>query len=176
MPRRRQNGRPTLLEGAKQVILLQHLRDGNTLQVAARLAGVSPATVEEWRRRGEGRDDRPALPIYKQFAADLAWAAAAAEAAAVANIVRHMPRDYQAAKFWLQTRRPDAWGDKVADQLAPGGHSGPLITGSNVIVISPEQAKIIAGQQLEAERLSAGISADPTALDELAVGPDEDQR
>ena len=119
MPRRRsEDGKPSLLETYKRDLLLQHIRNGNRLQTAARLAGIAPRTVEEWRRRGEGRDtQRPSTPLYKQFSVDLDEAEAFAESEAVAAVKAHMPRDYNAAKFWLQTRHPEAWGDKVADQL-----------------------------------------------------------
>ncbi len=105
--RRRGRGRPTLLDDRKRGLLLTAIRAGNRVPAAARYAGISPKSVAEWIRRGEGRDARPAFEPYISFAYEVDRALAHAEIQAVANILRAMPRSPRWAAWWLERRHPD---------------------------------------------------------------------
>jgi hypothetical protein len=75
---RRRPGRPTLLSDGAGDVLLAAVRAGNRLSVAARAAGPSPSTVEEWMRRGRGLDVRPSTPVFVRFVEAIEVAQAAA--------------------------------------------------------------------------------------------------
>jgi hypothetical protein len=88
-------------------MLLAAIRAGNRLSVAARLAGLSPSTVEEWMRRGRGTDARPATPAHVRFVEAVEVAEAAAEADLLAAVQGATPRDWRAAAWLLANRSPD---------------------------------------------------------------------
>jgi len=66
-------GAPSKLDSATKKILLDEIRLGSSYADAARIAGVNPATVIGWRRRGE----RETEGEYFQFIEDLEGARAA---------------------------------------------------------------------------------------------------
>lgn len=53
--KRRKNGRATVLSAKVSGIICENVRRGNFLNASASAAGISYATVNEWRKRGEGR-------------------------------------------------------------------------------------------------------------------------
>jgi len=71
---KRKTGRPSLLTHAVHSALLREVRLRGFLRPAAIALGLSPNTVEEWVRRGQGSDSRPADPQYANFATDIARA------------------------------------------------------------------------------------------------------
>jgi len=98
---RRRPGRPPKLTADVVGKILMAVRAGNYPEVAARLAGVSPATYYRWRK-----DPRPP---YAAFQAALDMADAACEAMVIGNLVglsRTCPR---AAAFLLERRWPEGW-------------------------------------------------------------------
>lgn len=105
--RRRRRGRPTLLNSTQQALLLAAVKAGCRLPVAARLAGVSPKTVNEWVRRGRGHDGRPAIEPYVGFIRAVEQAEAEAEVAAMAAIRKAMPGDWRAAAWFLERTHPE---------------------------------------------------------------------
>ncbi len=81
---------------------------------AGEALGVSRATVNEWTRRGEGRDDRPSDEIYATFATDVR----AAEARILANVVgawtsAALSGDWRAGAAWAARRFPHEWREKT---------------------------------------------------------------
>jgi hypothetical protein len=151
------------------------MEKGQRLQVAARLAGVSVSTAEEWRRRGEDRDSiRPNGKVYRQFANDVALAEAKFEQTQIDALVAQAPRDPSAAKQMLAWRFPHLYGDQVGRQaLTPTAPAMPQINGSNVLIVSPADLERIGLDYLHQRRLGDGGS--DTDLDGLWVGPDSDQ-
>ena len=106
--RRGRRGRtPLLLDDRKRSLLLAAIKAGNRLSVAATFAGVSPKSVSEWMRRGEGRDGRPAIEPYTSFVRAVEHARAEAEVAAMAAIRRAMRRNPRWAVWWLETTVPE---------------------------------------------------------------------
>ena len=100
-------------------IVLDAVREGQTLQTAADLAGVASNTLGEWLRRGEANDERPAVEPFVTFAADLRRARAQAHRAAVTCLRKHMSEGSLAAVTWyLERAHPKAWGLKVKETVA----------------------------------------------------------
>src|SRR5438309_447326 len=79
-------GRMTKLTPGLQTAICNAVEGGIPFANALLLAGVSEFTGLEWLRRGEGRHDRPATPIYAQFAQAIARARAQDEARRVLRI------------------------------------------------------------------------------------------
>jgi hypothetical protein len=104
--RRRRRGRPTLLDDRKRDLLLTAIRAGNRISAAARFAGVSPKSVNEWIRRGEGRDGRPRTEPYVSFVREVDRARAHAEVHALGTIRAAMPRSPRWAAWWLERTNP----------------------------------------------------------------------
>jgi hypothetical protein len=64
-------GRRTLLDEARWLHLLEAFRTGMNEVNSARLVSLNPNTLQEWLRRGEGLDDRPAKEPYITFATEV---------------------------------------------------------------------------------------------------------
>ena len=91
------------------VTLIQH---GVHPPVAARAFGVAPATFHEWVARGNERDpQRPADPLYIEFADDVAKAEQQAEAALVQIAVAKI-RTTGDAVLILERRFGERWKDR----------------------------------------------------------------
>ena len=102
--------RPTKLTDARVERILAALRAGNYLETAAHLAGVSPSTLHEWRKR------------FPEFSEAVEKARAEAEAANVAVIREATTSHWQAAAWWLERSFPGRWArrDKVEHAGAIG--------------------------------------------------------
>jgi hypothetical protein len=79
-------GRPAKLTADLHVTLVNAVRLGTSLPVAAAYMGLSPHTVKEWVRRGEGWDGRPTTGLYATFAVDIKRAQAADEVRRIARL------------------------------------------------------------------------------------------
>lgn len=89
---------------------MRALRAGNFAEVAARHAGVHPATYYRWMERGAPGSDAPADEPYRQFRAEVERALADAEALYVGLIVKAgQEGHWQAASFLLERRFPERW-------------------------------------------------------------------
>jgi len=122
-----------------QVVAL--VREGQTLETAARVAGIHRDTLHEWRRRGRtaaarGADgealDRADV-AYVEFEEAVSAARAEAEAAAVQVIWSAMPRDWRAAAWYLERSVPEHWSRRSHTEvdIAPAGQ-GALAAGLSV--------------------------------------------
>ena len=80
---------------------LMAVRAGCYPEVAARLAGISPATYYRWLR-----DPRPP---YAAFQAALVLADAECEVMVIGNLVRLSRTSTRAAAFLLERRWPEKW-------------------------------------------------------------------
>ncbi len=99
---RRRPGRPSRLTPGVVERYLFAIRLGNYRSVAARMAGISPATHYRWQR-----DTRPQ---FVAFWAAVDRAEAQCEVEVTANIVRLSRRSTRAALFWLSHMYPERWG------------------------------------------------------------------
>ena len=112
--------RPTKLDDLVEKRILDVVREGNSYENAARVAGLSASTLHDWRARGKRGEDR-----YSEFLVRLEKARGEAEAASVA-IVRTAATGgtWQAAAWWLERREPARWakrdgGDQSASSERP---------------------------------------------------------
>ena len=64
---RNKAGRRTILTQELQDRICQLIRAGTYDYVAAEAAGISRQTFFDWLRRGEGRSERGAEPVYVKF-------------------------------------------------------------------------------------------------------------
>jgi len=147
---RRSLGRPTLLEPGVRELLLTAIRAGNRPAVAARYAGISSKTLDEWVRRGRGLDVRPPTPAYEELVADIERAQAEAQVYALGMIRKAMARDPRAAMWFLENTDP-CWRQRRAPAPVGAEQSpppSPAPTGPT-IVITQEQLEAIALMQLE---------------------------
>lgn len=96
--------------------LLKAIDDGNYIETAAELAGLSKACVYEWLKRGEANETP-----YRQFADAVKRAQARAEAAEVAKVRRagDDPRFWAASMTYLERRHPDRWARRSDSSDGP---------------------------------------------------------
>jgi hypothetical protein len=102
--RRRGPGRPPKLSADVVGKFLMAVRAGNYPEVAARLAGISPATYYRWNRD-------PRRP-YAAFRAARDMADAELEAEIITNLVRLSRTSTRAAAFILSRRWPEQWAKR----------------------------------------------------------------
>lgn len=160
--RRRRPGRPTLLAPGVRDVLLEAVRAGNRPATAARLAGLSPKTLDEWLRRGRSEDVRPATPDYRQLVDDVELAQAQAEARAVDIIAKAMRRNPRWAVWYLENVHPDWRRRRLPPE--PAQAAQPVASPSqHVLIVEPELLRRIAMEQLHAK--------DPDSREWPVVGP-----
>lgn len=116
-------GRKTKLTKEVLTTVVDVLRGGATYEAAARAAGIHPDTLDEWRRRGEGRDPRPAHAVYVRFATEVHAAVAEAERRWVQRIDAASALDWRAGAFLLERRHPDRYGKADRTKIE---HSGSI--------------------------------------------------
>lgn len=91
-------GRPTKYTEQRVERILQAIRDGNYMETAARLAGIAPSTLYEWRNE------------FPDFSEAVETARAEAEERNIATIQAAAPQQWQAAAWWLERSFPDRYG------------------------------------------------------------------
>jgi hypothetical protein len=96
--------------------LLQAIEDGNYIETAAELAGLSKQSVYSWLKRGDAGE----VP-YTLFADVLKRAQARAEAAEVAKVraAGNDPRFWAASMTFLERRHPERWARRSEDTSVP---------------------------------------------------------
>lgn len=97
--------RPTKLNDQIKEKIVQRIRAGNTLDTAARSAGISESTFHRWIRKGKDQERGP----YREFYEDVQQARADAEARHVAQIAEAAKGNWRAAAWWLERNFPDKW-------------------------------------------------------------------
>jgi hypothetical protein len=106
-PRRRHpGGRPTSFDERKAGTIVELLRSGNYIDVAAAYAGIARATLYNWLRQGAHRK----TPELALFATHVEQARAEAELRNVALIQKAAVTNWQAAAWWLERTAPQRWG------------------------------------------------------------------
>jgi transposase len=110
-------GRPSDI-GDQDLIkqLLSAIEDGNYLETACHLAGLSHVTVHNWKKRGEAGESP-----FDVFVKSVKEAEARAEAKMLANVRRasELPQFWAAGMTVLERRHPDRWGKRQDDQQVP---------------------------------------------------------
>lgn len=120
--------RPTKFSEELAGKLVDALRAGHYMHVAAALVGIAESTLYRWIERGE-EGESP----FKQFAADVARARAEAESRALLLIQKAALVHWQAAAWFLERAFPLRWGRRPP---APPEPQEPM----HITVVWPEQA------------------------------------
>jgi transposase len=104
-------GRPSKLTDELSERLVRAIRAGNFPDVAARHAGIHPATYHRWMERGAPGRDAAADAPFRRFRSEVERALADAEAAQVGLILQAARAGrWQAAAWLLERRFPARWG------------------------------------------------------------------
>jgi hypothetical protein len=113
--------RPCKLTHARKKKVVQLVRAGNFLSVAAGAAGISESTFHEWMRRGRAEVERrqtsdvevdPEEAKFAEFYEDVIRAELDAEAVLVALVRTAASSNWQAALRLLERRHPDRWSER----------------------------------------------------------------
>ncbi len=130
----RRLGRPLALTPEIAAAIEEAVREGASLGLAARRLGIGETTALEWRRRGEGRDGRPATELLAEFAVRIRKAEAEDEFrrvkliakvgegggvisrktitrpdGAVVTEERYLPPQWTPIAWHLERRHPEEW-------------------------------------------------------------------
>ena len=135
--------------------ILNSIRAGNYMEVAAGAAGISKVTLLDWLRRGA----RGGSPKHAKLAADFAQAELQAEEMAVGHItMAAMKGIWQAAAWRLERKHPDRWGrrDKI-EHLGAGG--GPVQTQDVTRLTTGERRARLAALTATAKARAASLAA-----------------
>jgi predicted transcriptional regulator len=115
-------GRPTSLNARVQKIIVDTIRMGATFEAAAGRAGVSVASINEWRWRGRDPEDKSENSrLYAAFYEAIQRALSDAETSLVTTIRDASEKNWTAAAWLLERRIPDSYGRR--DRIE---HSGGL--------------------------------------------------
>ena len=117
-------GRPTKLNDEVSEFIVSAIRAGNYAEVAAKAAGIHPATYYDWMKRGKA--GKEADRLYAEFANAVKKAEGEAEAHAVALVRKAMPDNWQAAMTYLERRYPDRWRRRERHEIT-GPDGGPIV-------------------------------------------------
>ncbi len=98
-------GRRTKLDDDRIKAICAYVEEGLPYDTAARLAGVDPATFYRWRREGEKAKSGMKKKLVK--------AVEEANAKAQQELVRQVKMEKGGAKWILERRWPEVWGQKV---------------------------------------------------------------
>lgn len=111
-------GRPPKLTDEVERIICETIRVGASFEAAALRSGVGLGTIQEWRRRGNGQDERPKTPRLAKFARAVDQAMADAETRLVGYIDAaarggDFSPQWNGAAWLLKNRHPERYSDKT---------------------------------------------------------------
>lgn len=120
-------GRPTKLTDETAARIVQVVRAGNYLQVAAQFAGVGRSTLQGWLQRGRvaqaaadrGETIDPVERRYLDFLGAVSQAEVNAEVVAATAWRSRVTEDWRAARDFLRYRVPDRWRAVTTVNLRP---------------------------------------------------------
>lgn len=140
--------------------VLEALQDGNYMETAAELAGLSKQTIYHWLKLGE-QGQEP----YKLFADAAKRACARAEAEAVKNVrnAGKDPRFWAAEMTFLERRHPEKFGRRSE------GNSGPAVlvqigAGADQVQIAVVAPQALSPSAAELPSLSPRLTVDSVAV------------
>jgi len=113
-------GRPTKLTPRIHTVVVESIRAGNYMEVAARAAGVDKATLYRWLEKGAKTSG-----VYRDFRDAIETADADSEAESVKTIVEAGRRNWKAAMTYLERRHPDRWRRRMTQEVV-GKDDGPV--------------------------------------------------
>lgn len=141
--------RPSLFTPARAALIVRTIREtGCSLGAAARVAGIGESTLKDWRKRGlaELRQCEEQLDVdptrepqsFGEFTTALERALAAMESKLTKCLVDAADRDWRAAAWWLERRRPEVYRDPKPleeEETEPDGESDKL----RIVELTPDQ-------------------------------------
>jgi len=160
-------GRPTRLTTTVQDRFIAAIKAGNFRETAARLAGISPATMYRWL----SADQEP----YLSFRSAVEAAEAELEASVLKTVTDRIPDDPRLALSFLAKRFPRRWGSSaesplLAHEPATSGPPRQL----NVLVVDPAQLQAAAQRHLQAHRQQSTDGQRPEVVGMNAPVGDEE--
>ncbi len=131
-------GRPSKLTPERQERIVELIRAGNYMEIAAQAAGIDVSTLYRWLQRGE----KARSGKYRQFRDAVMRARVEAEARAVVVVQKAALDDWRAASWWLERAFPDRWGRRQKLEHS-GPEGGPIPAEVRVTLVRPngEQEK-----------------------------------
>ena len=102
-------GRPEAIDDAAKKKLLTALRNGNSLNDAARFARVGRSTLSRTLARGKSK--KKADAEYREFRAQVAEAIAAAKVLLVGRVYAASKKDPKIGLAILRARYPEEWSE-----------------------------------------------------------------
>lgn len=113
--------RQSKLTPETQKKIVDAISEGNYLETAAAIGGVTYTTLNNWMKKGESTSSG----AYVEFLEAVKKAEAEAEALRVSRISKAGKEgNWQADAWYLERRYPDRWGKRV--QEVTGKDGGPL--------------------------------------------------
>lgn len=109
-------GRPSKLTDERVERILEAIRAGNYIETAARIAGIAPSTLHQWRHD------------FPDFAEAVEKARAEAEGRNVAIVQRAAMSTWQAAAWWLERSFPARFGRRDRMEVDHSGSVGVTLT------------------------------------------------
>lgn len=125
-------GRPSKLTPERQERIVELIRAGNYMEIAAQAAGIDVSTLYRWLQRGEKARSGP----YRQFRDAVMRARVEAEARAVVVVQKAALTDWRAASWWLERAFPDRWGRRQKLEHS-GPQGGPIPAEVRVTLVRP---------------------------------------
>ena len=114
-------GRPTKLDAATQVRIVQAISAGNYYEAASVYGGIDYSTFRLWMQRGEAASSG----LFRDFFEAVKRAEAEAEVRTVAQWQAQVPEDWRAARDFLARRYPSRWGPTEHHEVT-GKDGGPM--------------------------------------------------
>ncbi len=111
-------GRPQAYTPAKAALIVQAIRKGLPLKLAAAAGGVSYNTFVRWRNDGSAPD---APPRFREFLNQVRKAEAEAAQRFIGLIEKAAKTQWQAASWMLERRHPDLFGKDAKPPARPLG-------------------------------------------------------
>jgi hypothetical protein len=130
--RRHKNGRPTKRTKAVLTALFEAIRIGVPYKLACMAAGISYECFNKWRQKD------PA------FDAEVEQAAAEPAVKLFKTIREQAPETWQAGAWALERRYPEMFAKPEAQLNIVATAQAAALGPTNVVVIGPERAKILA--------------------------------
>lgn len=162
-------GRPSKLDEERHTRIVNAVKNGNFLEVAAQFAGVSKETFYDWLRKAEvarekvAKKERPSKHEQRclALADDLAQALAESEVRDNLQITRAIQEgDWRAAAWRLSKKARERWGDQTPlRKTEVSATVGGMPTGSDdkEITFTLKIAEAREEQQQEEEEVNAGV-------------------
>lgn len=135
---RKSRGRPTKLTRELQDAFVGHIRAGNYIETSAALCGINKDSVYEWLKRGK----RAKSGVYREFSDAVTKADAEFEDRMLSMIEACAPKDWKAAAWRLEHRKPRRYKQKQHIEHT-GKRGGPIET-RELSQLSDEQLEAIA--------------------------------